>query len=136
MLLFFTNVSGILGQLLVLILSFLSHKQFGVIPDWEFLQEYPVNAGVSQGSILGSAFFLLYINDLDDLICNITIYSDDTTLCSKCNQASDLCQQIKLAFELESDQGNTVAWSMKCSLLISMLEKLSLFCLTGPVTMV
>ena len=127
---------GILGQLLVLILSFLSHKQFGVILDWEFLQEYPVNAGVSQGSILGSTFFLLYINDLDYLICNITIYSDDTTLCSKCDQASDLCQQIKLAFELESDQGNTVGWSMKCSLLISTLEKLSLFCLTGPVTMV
>ena len=127
---------GILGQLLVLILSFLNHKQFGVILDWEFLQEYPVNAGVSQGSILGSTFFLSYINDLDGLLCNITIYSDDTTLCSKCDQASDLCQQIKLAFELESDQGNTVGWSMKCSLLISMMEKLSLFCLTGPVTVV
>ena len=24
------------------------------------------------------------------LICNITLYADDTTLCSKCDQASDL----------------------------------------------
>ena len=38
---------------------------------------------------------LLYINDLpDDVICNIAICADDTTLCSKCDQASDLWQQL------------------------------------------
>ena len=68
------------------------------------LQEHPVNAGVSQGSILVPTLFLLYINDLpDDLICNIAIYADDTTLYSKCNHASDLWQQPVLASALESD---------------------------------
>ena len=53
-------------------------------------QEYPVNAAVPQGSIFGSTLLLLYINDLpDDVICNIAIYADDTTLYSNCDQASD-----------------------------------------------
>ena len=48
--------------------------------------------------------FLLIINDLpEDVICNITICADDNTLYSKCDQASDLWQQLKLAFELESN---------------------------------
>ena len=54
------------------------------------LQEYPVNAGVSQCSVLGPTLFLLYINDLpDDVICDIAIFADNTTLSSKCDQASD-----------------------------------------------
>ena len=62
-----------------------------MILDEKSSQEYPVDAGVHQGSILGPTFFLLYINDFpDDVICNITIYANDTTLYSKCDQASDL----------------------------------------------
>ena len=57
-----------------------------------------------RGPFLVQFFFLLYINDLpDDVICNIAIYADDTTLYSKCDQASDLWQQLELASELESD---------------------------------
>ena len=70
--------------------------------------QYPVNAGVSQGSILGPTLFLLYINDLfDDVICNLAIYADNTNLYSKFNQASDLWQQLELASELESDLQDT-----------------------------
>ena len=59
-------------------------------------QEYPVNARVPQGSIIGPTLFLLYINDLPDVICNIAIYADDITLYSKCDQASLLWQQLTL----------------------------------------
>ena len=37
------------------------------------------------------------------VICNMAIYTDDTTLYSKCDQASDLRQQLELASELKSD---------------------------------
>ena len=67
-------------------------------------QEYPVNAGVPLGSIHGPKLFQLYISDLpDDVICNIAIYVDNTTLYSKFYPASDLSQQLELASELESE---------------------------------
>ena len=52
----------------------------------------------------------MYINYLPDIICNISIYADDTTLYTKCdnNGASDLWQELELAFKLESDQQDTV----------------------------
>ena len=51
------------------------------------------------------------MNDLpDDVICNIAIYADDSTLYSKCDQVSDLWQQLELASELQSDLQDTVDW--------------------------
>ena len=84
---------GISGQIFSLISSFLSNRRLRVVLDGKSSQEYPVNAGVPQGSILGPTLFLLYINDLpDDVICDIAIYADDTTLYSRCDQDSDLWQ--------------------------------------------
>ena len=106
MLVFFTNLSLMEFQVryLALFLLFSVIGGLWVVLDGKSSQEYPVNAGVPQGSILGPTLFLLYINDFpDDVISNIAIYADDTTLYSKCDQASDLWQQLELASELESD---------------------------------
>ena len=85
-----------------------------MVLDGKSSQEYPVNAGVSEGSILDSTLFLLYINDLpDDVICDSAIYADDTTLYSKCDRVSDLWQQLELTSEPESDLRDTADWGKK-----------------------
>ena len=70
---------GISGQIFGLIYSFLSDRRLRVVLDGKY----------SQGLILAPKLFLLYISDIpDDVFCNIAIYADDTTLYSKCDQAS------------------------------------------------
>ena len=97
------------GKTFDLISSFLSKRRRWVVLDGKSSQEYPVNAGVPQGSILVPALFLLCINDLpDDDVWNIAIYADDTTLYS--NVISYLAE---MASELESDLSDTVDWGRK-----------------------
>ena len=85
-----------------------------MVLDGKSSQEYPINARVPQGSILGLTLFLLDIIDLSDyVISDISIYADDTALCCKCDQASDLWLQLELTSELESDLWDTVDWGEK-----------------------
>ena len=105
---------GISGQIFGLNSSFLSVRRLRVVLDGKSSQEYLVNAGVHQRPILGPKLFLLYINDLpDDFLYNIAIYANDTTIYSKCTQASDLWQQVELTSELKSYLKDRVDWGRK-----------------------
>ena len=112
---------GISGQMFGLSSSFSSNRQLREVLDGKSLQEYPVNTGVPQGSILGPTLFLLYINDLpDDVTCDIAIYADDTTLYFKCDRVSDLWQQLELLLNLNLIY-ETLWTGERSGLLISML---------------
>ena len=74
------NSYGISGQIIGFISSFLSNRRLRVVLDGKFSQEYSVNAGVPQGFIFGPTLFVHFF----------AIYAGDTTLYSKCGQASDL----------------------------------------------
>ena len=99
---------GISGQIFGFNSSFLSNRQVQVVLDGKSSQEYPVNA-----LEFLKAPFLVLLDHPDNIICNIAIYTDDTTLYSKCDQASDLWQQLELASEFESDLQHTVDWGKK-----------------------
>ena len=93
-----------LSQIFDLISSFVSDQQLQVVLDGKSSKEYPVNARVARGSILGPILFLLYINDSPDVVtCDIAIYADDRAFYYKCDLTSDLLQQLKLASDLESN---------------------------------
>ena len=115
MLVYFTKLSLMEFQVRYLplfLLLFSVYRWLRVVLNEKSSPEYPVNAGVPQGFILGPTIFLLYINDLsDDVIGDIAVYADDTTLYSNCDQASDLWQQLELASELESDLRDAVDWA-------------------------
>ena len=82
---------GISDQIFGFTSSFLSNRLLWVVLDGTSSQECLVNTGVPEGSILGPTLFLLYIYVLpDDVICNIAIHDDDTTLYSKCDQAINM----------------------------------------------
>ena len=125
MLVFFTDLSLMEFQISYIWHSFVSNRQLRVALDGKSSQEYPVNAGVPQGSIFGATLFLLYINELsDDAICKVNIYADNATLYSKYDQACDLCQQLDLASELEYDLQDTENEAGR-GLLMSLLKKLN-----------
>ena len=72
---------GVSGQLLTLIKSFLKDRKQRTVLNGQCCNWGNTLAGVSQGSILGPLFFLVYINDLTaDLKCSVKFFADDTSL--------------------------------------------------------
>ena len=74
---------GISGSLLAWFRSCLSGRRHRVVLDYESSDFLPVTSGVPQGSILGPLLFLIFINDMPNVISKETLlpfFADD----SKC----------------------------------------------------
>ena len=113
---------------------FLSNNWLQVVLNGKSLQEYLVNAGVPQGSILRPTLFLLYIKMFLMMlsvillsILMILLISLDVTRHLVCGNNLNWLLNLNLIYE-------TLRTGVRSCLLISMLGKLSLFCLTDLIT--
>ena len=87
--------------------------------------ELPVSSGVPQGSVLGPALFLIYINDLPLAVsCNVSLYADGTLLYSEVNS-----NQEKQFFQMNINALHdwSTKWKMpfntnKCEIIASVIE--------------
>ena len=75
--------------MLSLIESFLRNRFQRVLLNGQTSEWLPAKTGVTQGSILGPLFFLIYINDLsDNLVSTVKRFAYDTSLFSVVNDSN------------------------------------------------
>ena len=102
---------GVSDSLLSLIESFLSNRFQRVMLNGQTTEWLPVKASVTQGSILGPLFSLIYINDLsDDLVSTVneTVFSvvhdsniSANELKNDLQKISELAYKWKMSFNLD-----------------------------------
>jgi hypothetical protein len=70
----------------------------------------PVDSGVPQGTVLGAILFLLFINDLPDVVSSqARLFADDSLLYRVINNPSD---QVRLQEDLKSLEIWEKTWQM------------------------
>ena len=111
-LLFKLKSTGISGDLLKFIQSFLSGRQQGVVLNGKNSEWHYITAGVPQGSVLRPLFLLVYINDLVDNICSdAKLFADDTSL-FKVVYDEQLSSSV-LNNDLETMKSRAFQWKMQ-----------------------
>ena len=86
---------GINNDVISWIKSFLTNRTQKVVLDGEESESRPVMSGVPQGSVLGPCLFLMYINDMPDMIeSNIRLFADDTIIYLTVTNQTD-CQALQ-----------------------------------------
>ena len=85
---------GVQGKVFEWIRAFLKDRQQRVVVDGVRSDEITVKSRVPQGSVIGPALFLTYINDLPELLSNkARLFADDTVayrLAANSDQGADL----------------------------------------------
>ena len=91
--------------------AFLSNISQIVVHDGTSSDSVPVTSGVPQGSVLGPALFLLYINDLPDTIdSQVRLFADDTVLYRPIKSDTD---HHRLQTDLDKLSEWAMAWDMQ-----------------------
>ena len=101
---------GIEGEMLDILCSFLEDRQQRVTLDGENSDWVDIEAGVPQGSILGPILFLIYINDLIEVVSSdIRIFADDTFIF----RIVDATSSEELIKDLEAITRWSVQWKLE-----------------------
>ena len=98
---------GITGNVLGWVSSFLSNRTQCVHLNGEKSSVAPVTSGIPQGSVLGPILFVIYINDMPDIVDNLTfvfLFADDTKLFRRIETQDDTAT-------LQKDIDKLMAWS-------------------------
>ena len=96
---------GIRGKVLRWIESFLEGRTQSVRIGSEISTSASVLSGIPQGSVLGPILFLIFINDLPEVVqSTVKIFADDTKIYSAIETSTD-CDKI------QSDLDNLANWS-------------------------
>ena len=75
---------GVEGKLLSLLKNYLKNREQRVVLNGQTSVWKSIRSGISKGLVLGSFLFLIYINNLPDVIVSMCkIFADDTSLFSK-----------------------------------------------------
>ena len=114
--------NGVAGRLLDWFTGYLNGRTQRVVIDGAVSQWVPVTSGVPQGSILGPLLFVIFINDLPEIIPNGTntaLFADDTKLHRNISSLTD-CEGLQQALSninIWSQQSNMKFNSTKCKVL-------------------
>ena len=115
------NRHGIDGPLLLWFSNFLENRQQRVTIRGTFSTWSPVTSGVPQGTILGPTLFLLYANDIPNVVTSsIKMFADDTKIYREINNAED---SSALQSDLDCLENWTRSWQvrfnpLKCEVMI------------------
>jgi hypothetical protein len=101
---------GIRGLTLQWIKNFLLDRTQQVLLEGTQSKTCPVDSGVPQGTVLGPILFLLFINDLPDVVSSrARLFADDSFLYRVINNPSD---QVRLQEDLKSLAIWEITWQM------------------------
>ena len=103
---------GVRGKTLNWLNGWISNRTQKVVIDGEFSPSIPVTSGVPQGTVLGPLMFLLYINDIGELIDNSTsikLFADDCLLFRPIQTDQD---QVQLQSDLDKLRSWAKSWQM------------------------
>ena len=86
---------GVRGQTLEWINDFLRNRSQRVLVGGDSSEEAPVTSGVPQGSVLGPALFLVFINDLPAQVkSSVRLFADDTIVYHNIKSTQD-CEELQ-----------------------------------------